>query len=150
MMEYEKLTENNGYSNNLQKANNDLSKKCKLVALANNYYLLRYDKENAIKNLEYWGVFLKDNKTDDFKKLESTIKRLKTNIKIEAIRNKEKGEDDEDDEGINFDKMFISVNSNLNGVLKKDLSLKEWCAALSIIEDRNKKIKKNKSNGRND
>ena len=46
--------------------------------------------------------------------------------------------------------MFISVNSNLNGVLKSNLTLKEWCAALQIIEERNQEIKKLKDHGRRD
>lgn len=146
MNEYEELSGNNGYTSNLDKVNHDLIKQNKLSGLAAGYYLLRYDEKKGIEALEYWGCYVKDNKKDSLDVVISMIKQLKTNIKIDRLR-----DNDEEKKSVGFDDMLVNIENSLNKneIDKNKLTLSKWCAYIKSIEKKNIEYEKLKNNGRN-
>ena len=110
MIEYDNLIGNRSYSMKIDKLNNDLIKKSRLFGLIVGYNQLIIDKDNGIKTLSYWGVKVSDNSYSTLKSVENKIKRLKSSIKIESIQ-LDINEDDNED--INYENVFLNIQNNL-------------------------------------
>lgn len=145
MLEYEKLSGNDEYSSNLDEVNYGISMKAKLIGLINCYYLLKINKEEAIKYLHLWGVDIDNDEEADFIKLKSIIKQIRTNINIaniDKVKSK-KGEFD-------FEKALVNIEISL----KKDIDIEKitvskWCYYVNVLKSMANEYKKI-NNGRND
>lgn len=131
MGEYEELTNNRGYSEAIDKINVSTAKKAKLAGLTTGYYLLMFDKKKGIEALRYWGMNVSGHR--DMKKVLNKIKTLRTNIKIENLKN------DVKKDNISYEDMIVNVENALGRDINDDkLTVTKWAALIKSIERKRK------------
>jgi hypothetical protein len=143
LIEYEKLTGQMIYSDNLKSIKKDSFTVNKLNGLIASLNLMKLGSKKSIEYLNYFGVKIDSINYENMLIVVSVINREKTKMQISRLKEKPKKSDK-----IEFDKLLIDIENSLERSIDDNISVKKWVFLLKSLDERHKALNKIK-NGRN-